>query len=27
MDASEVYAGLNDLATLRSSAYGDIAGR
>jgi hypothetical protein len=26
MDASEVYAGLNDLATLRSSAYGDIAG-
>jgi hypothetical protein len=26
MDASEVYAGLNDLATLRSSAYGDLAG-
>ena len=26
MDQSEVYAGLNDLATLRSSAYGDIAG-
>jgi hypothetical protein len=26
MDASEVYAGLNDLATLRSSAYGDVAG-
>ena len=26
MDASEVYAGLNDLATLRSSVYGDIAG-
>jgi hypothetical protein len=26
MDASEVYAGLNDLATLRGSAYGDAAG-
>jgi hypothetical protein len=26
MDASEVYAGLNDLATLRSAAYGDLAG-
>jgi hypothetical protein len=26
MDASEVYAGLNDLATLRANAYGDLAG-
>jgi hypothetical protein len=26
MDASEVYAGFNDLATLRSGAYGDVAG-